>query len=103
MTPAMRSFFLAGNDGDAAGHHFVELLIDVGFLGDFVGGHGAALGVAQRDFLADESGGLGREFLGEIGLEDGFFGGRRRKVFAGDGVEGAGGAGRFGDARTLVE
>src|SRR4029077_12126065 len=92
---------LAGNDGDAAGHHFVELFIDVLFLGDFVGGYGAALGVAQSDFLADESGGLGRKFLGEIGLEDGFVGGRRRKVLAGDGVEGAGGAGRFRDAENV--
>jgi len=46
-------FFLAGDDGDAAGHHGVELGVDIFFFGDFVGGEGAALGVTQGDFFAD--------------------------------------------------
>jgi len=53
ITPTTRSFFLAGDDGDAAGHHGVELGVDVFFFGDFVGGESAALGVAQSDFFAN--------------------------------------------------
>jgi len=88
MMPAMRSFF-SRETMEMRRTSFVELLIDVRSLEISSEDTGAALGVAQSDFFADESGGLGREFLGEIGLEDGFFGSRRRKVLAGDGVEGA--------------
>src|SRR6202043_475097 len=94
-------FFLAGDDGDAAGHHGVELGVDIFFFGDFVRGERAALGVAQSDFFADQGGWLWREVLGEILLEDGFFGGGGRKIFSGDAVEGAGGAGGFGDAEYV--
>ena len=46
-------FFLARDDGDAAGHHFVELSVDVFLFGDFVGGERAALSVAETDFFSD--------------------------------------------------
>jgi hypothetical protein len=46
-------FFLAGNDGDAAGHHGVELRVDIFFFSDFVLRQRAALGVTESDFFAD--------------------------------------------------
>jgi len=96
-------FSSAGNDGDAAGTSLASSWgVDIFFpLANFVVGRerAGARRNAEVISLPTREAGWGREFLGEVGLEDGFFGGRRRKVLAGDGVEGAGGAGRFGERR----